>query len=366
MLGSVEFGILGPVQVLREGQAIEPGSPKLRALLVNLVLHHGQVVSRDRLIEDLWAGSPPSTGLGVLQNYISQLRKTLGAGVVVTRGPGYALDVEPAAIDSVRFETLVEEGRAALGTGDPARAAGAVRRALGLWRGPALADVTGEPFAQAETSRLQELRAVAIELQLEADIAGRRPREAVARLEAAVADHPFRERLWWLLMLALYRSGRQADALRAYQRVRTVLVDELGVEPGPELRELEAAILAQGPDVALLVPERVRRGPSQRSRGRTSLLGRAEEWSAIAAHLDSAGGSTTGLLLLVGEPGIGKTRLLEEAWARADAEGVVVVGRGFEVECGRPYGAWSTPFGRSGSRRSTTRSASTSQRCCPS
>ena len=338
----MEFGILGPLQVLRDGQAIEPGSPKLRALLVNLVLHAGHVVSRDRLIEDLWAGSPPSTGLGVLQNYVSQLRKTLGSGVVVTRGTGYALAVEPAAIDSVRFEALVADGRAALDAADASGAAEAFRRALGLWRGPALADVSGEPFAQAEISRLQELHAGALELELEAAISIGRHREAVARLEAAVAEHPFRERLWWLLMMALYRSDRQADALRAYQRARSALADELGLEPGAELRELEQAVLGQRSDLdALLVSERTRRRSPRRLRPRTSLLGRVDEWSAIAAHLDGPEDSTRGLLLLVGEPGIGKTRLLEEAHTRAaDDSGVVVSGRAFEVERGRPYGVW--------------------------
>ncbi|HET9772558.1 MAG TPA: BTAD domain-containing putative transcriptional regulator, partial [Acidimicrobiia bacterium] len=138
---TVEFRILGPLQVLRDGQAVEPGSPKQRALLLNLLVHHGQVVPRDRLIEDLWAGSPPSTGLGVLQNYVSQLRRALGADVVVTRGPGYALEVEPPDVDAVRFERLVDDARVALRDGDPAEAVRLTRQALALWRGPALADV---------------------------------------------------------------------------------------------------------------------------------------------------------------------------------------------------------------------------------
>jgi DNA-binding SARP family transcriptional activator len=283
-LGPVEFRILGPVEVLHDGQTIAPGSPKQRALLVNLIVHHGKVVSRDRLIEDLWAGSPPSTGLGVLQNYISQLRKVLGATVVVTRGTGYLLDVDPDSIDSVRFERLVEQGRTALQAGDPSHAGQVVGEALGLWRGPALADIATEAFAQAEISRLHELRAVAVELGLEAQIARGQHREAVGAGEAAVAEHPFRERLWWLLMLALYRSGRQADALRAYQRARTALRDELGLEPGSELRDLEAAILEQRRDLdELLVPTTPRRRVARHPRPATSLLGRAEEWSAIEA-----------------------------------------------------------------------------------
>ncbi len=268
----MDFRILGPLQVVRDGQAVEPGSPKQRALLLNLLIHHGRVVSRDRLIEDLWAGSPPSTGLGVLQNYVSQLRKALGTGVVVTRGPGYALEVEPADVDGVRFERLVEDARAALRGGDPARAVDLVRRALELWRGPALADVTGEPFARAEVARLDELRAVAVETELEAEIAAGRHREVIGRFDALLAEHPLRERLWWLLILALYRAGRQADALRAYQKTRGLLREELGLDPGAPLRDLEAAILRQDPALDhLLLPAapprrmgRVHQPPPQR------------------------------------------------------------------------------------------------------
>ena len=339
----MEFRILGPVEVLRDGRMVVPGSPKQRALLVNLIVHHGQVVSRDRLIEDLWAGSPPSTGLGVLQNYVSQLRKALGPDIVLTRGPGYVLDTDPRNVDSVRFERLVEQGRAALQAGDPWHAGEAVSEALGLWRGPVLADVAAEAFAQAEISRLHELQAVAVELRLEAGIASGGHREAAAAGEAAVAEHPFRERLWWLLMLALYRSGRQADALRAYQRARTALRDELGLEPGTELRDLEAAILGQRRDLDdLLVTTGPRQRMARRARPATALLGRAEEWSAIEAFLDGTAGTAGGLLLLAGEPGIGKTRLLEEAQRHVEARGgTAIAGRGFEAERGRPYGVWA-------------------------
>jgi DNA-binding SARP family transcriptional activator len=350
----VEFRILGPLQVLRDGLAVEPGSPKQRALLINLLVHHGQVVSRDRLIEDLWAGSPPSTGLGVLQNYVSQLRRALGAGVVVTRGSGYALEVDPGDLDSVRFEQLAGEARAALGAGDPARAVDLVGRGLGLWRGPALADVGGEPFAQAEIARLVEVRAAAVEIELEAELAAGRHREVIGRFEALLAEHPLRERLWWLLMLALYRSGRQADALRAYQKARAHLREELGIDPGVELRRLEAAILRQDPTLdRLLVPTpppaaplpATPPGPPARRRP-GPLLGREEERKALVGFLDAARREGRGgLLLLVGEPGIGKTRLLEEARTNIeDGGGVAVAGRGYEAELGRPYGAWMDAF----------------------
>ena len=357
----MEFRILGPLQVLRNGQAVEPGSPKQRALLVNLLVHHGRVVSRDRLIEDLWAGSPPSTGLGVLQNYVSQLRKALGTGAVVTRGQGYAVDVDPADLDSVRFERLVDQARAALRGGDPAGAADLVRRALGLWRGPALADVAGEPFAQAEIARLDELRAAAVETELEAELSAGRHREVIGRFEALLTEHPLRERLWWLLMLALYRSGRQADALRAYQRARAHLREELGIDPGGELRDLEAAILRQdvvldrllattlSPVAPAPTPEPapaagVRTGPP--ARRPPALVGRAEERETLVEFLDAARlDGRGGLLLLVGEPGIGKTRLLEEARAHIeDGGGLAAVGRGYEAELGRPYGAWMDAF----------------------
>lgn len=337
----MEFRILGPLQVLRDGTAIEPGSPKQRGLLANLLVHHGRAVPRDRLIDDLWGESPPATGLGVLQNYVSQLRKVLGADIVVTRGPGYLLDVDAGAIDSVRFERLVERGRAALEAGDPHAAGALVDEALGLWRGPALADVAGEPFAQPEISRLDELRAGARELGFEAEIARGHHRPAVAAIEAAVADQPYRERLWWLLMLALYRCDRQADALRAYQRARTAL-SELGLEPGGALRDLDTAILERKESLdALLVAGPRRRPAPRQSRPRAPLLGRADEWSVIESFIDGTAEYPAALLLLAGEPGIGKTRLLEEAQRHAEARGgVVIAGRGFEAERGRPYGVW--------------------------
>ncbi|HKY75780.1 MAG TPA: BTAD domain-containing putative transcriptional regulator [Acidimicrobiia bacterium] len=353
----MEFRILGPLQVLRDGQAVEPGSPKQRALLLNLLVNHGRVVSRDRLIEDLWAGSPPSTGLGVLQNYVSQLRRALGPDVVVTRGPGYALEASPDDVDSVRFERLVTEAGAALEGGDASGAIDLVRRGLGLWRGPALADVAGEPFAQAEIGRLDELRASATELELEAEISAGRHREVIGRFEALLAEHPLRERLWWLLMLALYRSGRQADALRAFQKARAHLRDELGIDPGADLRELETAVLRQDPALdrlltrtapapaaapaapAVGVRPPVRRPP-------TPLVGRVEEREALTRFLAAAREDERGgLLLLVGEPGIGKTRLLEEARLLVEsAGGVAATGRGYEAELGRPYGAWMDAF----------------------
>ena len=355
--------MLGPLQVMQDVDALEPGSPKQRALLIDLLVHHGEVVSRDQLIEDLWAGSPPTTGLGVLQNYVSQLRKAIGPGLLATRGQGYALDIDPEALDSVRFERLVQEARAARAAGDPDAAAALLREAQALWRGPALADVAGEPFALPEIARLSELRAAAAELEVEVELDAGRHREVVARLERLLADHPLRERLWVLLMLALYRSGRQAEALQAYRKARKLLGDELGIEPGSELRELESAILRQRPELlataALMAPAPAQ-GAGPWAPGvrvpvpappATTMVGRAEERSFLAAFVDDVRAARRhGLLLLQGEPGIGKTRLLAELAASvAAADGRALSGRAYEAERGRPYSAWvdairSTPL----------------------
>lgn len=346
----MRFKVLGPLQVVRDGEALEPGSPKQRALLIDLLVHHGQVVSRAQLIEDLWAGSPPSTGLGVLQNYVSQLRKAIGPGLLATRGQGYALDIEPEALDSVRFERLVQQARTARATGQPDTAAALLHEAQALWRGPALADVAGEPFALPEIARLGELRAAAAELEVEVELDAGRHREVIARLERLLADHPLRERLWMLMMLALYRSGRQADALRAYQKARTLLAEELGIDPGVELRELESAILRQQPEL-LARPGPVAPAPSAPwSPGAAvpvptadrAIVGRAEERAFMASFVDEVrAGRRHGLLLLRGEPGIGKTRLLTElATSVAAGGGRVLSGRVYEAERGRPYGAW--------------------------
>jgi DNA-binding SARP family transcriptional activator/tetratricopeptide (TPR) repeat protein len=359
----VEFKLLGPLRVLRDGEALEPGSPKQRALLIDLLVHHGEVVSRDQLIEDLWVGSPPSTGFGVLQNYVSQLRKALGPGLLATRGRGYALDIDPDALDSIRFERLLRRAHAAQAGGDADSAAALLREARTLWRGPALADVAGEPFALPEIARLSELRAAAAELEVEVELDAGRHREVVARLERLLADHPLRERLWVLLMLALYRSGRQADALRAYHKARKLLDEELGIEPGTELRRLESAILRQQPEL-LIRAEPLARASALRAGAWTAgvrvpglptpatpIVGREAERAFIAAFLDEVrGGRRHGLLLLRGEPGIGKTRLLIElATGVAASGGRVLAGRAYEAERGRPYGAWidairSTPL----------------------
>jgi DNA-binding SARP family transcriptional activator len=241
----VEFRILGPLEVRSDDRSLQLGGAKPRAVLAILLTRANEVVSRDRLIDELWGENPPATAVNVLQGYVSDLRKALGSGGLVTRAPGYMVAVEPGELDLHRFERLVEEARGTLAAGDAGRAADTLREALALWRGPPLADFAYEPFAQAEITRLEELRLVALERRIEADLVLGRHAELVGELEALIPKHPLRERLRAQLMIALYRSGRQAEALEAYQEARRALVDELGIDPSQSLQELEKAILRQ-------------------------------------------------------------------------------------------------------------------------
>ena len=239
----MEFRILGPLEVA-DGDVVVPlAGAKQRALLAILLLSANEVVSSDRLIDELWGEQSPESGRAALQVRVSQLRKALGGGekLILTRAPGYVLRLEREQLDLHRFERLVGEADAA----EPAVAAAKLREALALWRGPALADLAYESFARAAIGRLEELRLAALEKRIEADLALGRHAELVAEVEALVAEHPLRERLRAQLMLALYRCGRQADALAVYRTTRRALIEELGIEPSPPLRELEQAILRQ-------------------------------------------------------------------------------------------------------------------------
>ncbi len=249
----LELRLLGPLEATSGAGAIALGGQKPRTLLAVLALEPGRVVSVDRLVEALWPGEPPETAAHAIQVYVSQLRKALGAERLVTRVPGYVLELEPERVDLHRFARLVDDGRTALQGGDAVAAEGALREALALWRGPALVDFLYEPFAQTDIARLEELRLVAVEERVDADLALGRHVELVSELEALATAQPLRERPRAQLMLALYRSGRQADALAAYRAARDTLLDELGLEPGPDLKQLEAAILRQ--DESLLLPE---------------------------------------------------------------------------------------------------------------
>jgi YVTN family beta-propeller protein len=267
----LEFRILGPVEVIEQGQPLRLGGPRQRALLAILVLRRGEVVTSDRLIDQLWGERSPATAAKTLQGYISHLRKALGDGVLLTQGGGYVLAVEPGQVDSERFDALVGEGREALATGDAVSARELLRSALELWRGEPLADLAYEPFAQADVARLEEARNSAIEDRAEAELQLGRHRELVAELEVLSAANPYRERLLGQLMLALYRCGRQADALAAYRRGRDRLDDELGLEPGPELRALEQRILSHDP--SLEAPSTARLGKrARRGNGRVLMI----------------------------------------------------------------------------------------------
>jgi YVTN family beta-propeller protein len=266
----VEFRILGPFEAVRDGRAVVLGGAQQRALLALLVLHRGEVLSTDRLIDELWGERPPPTGHKTVQVYVSNLRRVLGEGVIVTRGHGYVLAAEAGEVDAGKFEALVDEGRRALDDGDPALASARLGAALALWRGAPLADLAYEPFTQREIARLEEARLAALEDRTEADLALGSHAALVAGLESLVAAHPLRERPRTQLMLALYRSGRQADALECYSTARRELIDQLGIEPGPALQKLQRAILAHDP---ALDPPRDRPGTPRNGRRMPSVRG---------------------------------------------------------------------------------------------
>jgi YVTN family beta-propeller protein len=266
----VEFGILGPLIVRLDEREVPIGAAKQRALLTMLLLRRGEVVPTETLIDELWGERPPATAAKIVQVYVSQLRKALGEGHLETRPAGYMLRLGPDALDAVRFERLLSRARVLLADGDAREAGDLLREALGLWRGPPLAEFRYEDFARDEIGRLQDLHLAALEHRLEADLALGRHAEAVPELEALVRDHPLRESLLGLLMIALYRAGRQADALAAYQDARTTLVETLGLDPSESLQRLETAILRHSPtlDLAPATAQRAPPIPLRRPRAR--------------------------------------------------------------------------------------------------
>jgi DNA-binding SARP family transcriptional activator len=358
----VQFRILGPLEVLDGQRRVELGRPKQRALLAVLLVHANQVVPLDRLIEELWGEQPPAQATASLQAYISNLRRALEPArpirtpprVLVTQPPGYRLVVESGDLDAARFVALAEEGHGLLEEERPAEAVQVLREALGLWRGPALAEVADEPFAQAERQRLEELRLVVLEDRLAAELAAGRHAAAVAELGELVGRYPFRERLHGLLILALYRSGRQAEALGAFRAARRVLGEELGIDPSRWLTQLEADILRQAPALDWMPPSGEAGRPRQAKVpeapvattplpmvGEGKLVGRHEQLAELDALLAGAAAGHGRLVLLAGEPGIGKTRLAEEAAQRAASQGVRVAwGRCFEGEGAPAFWPW--------------------------
>jgi DNA-binding SARP family transcriptional activator len=248
----MEYRVLGPLEVVENGEPLPLGGAQQRALLALLLLNANRVVSRDRLIDELWGDEPPETAVQTVQVYVSRMRKLLPPGTLVTRRPGYMLAAGPETIDLLRFEQLLADGRAARGAGDPERASRSLCEALDLWRGPPLTELD-KPFAQIEGARLEDMRLAALEERIEADLELGRHAELIGELEVLIGDYPHRERLRGQLMLALYRDGRQAEALEAYRDARAAL-DELGIEPREQLRKLEQAILVQETTLGVRAP----------------------------------------------------------------------------------------------------------------
>jgi DNA-binding SARP family transcriptional activator len=273
----LEFHVLGPVEVVADGRPVSLPAAKPRALLAALLLSSNRVVSVDRLIDDLWGEEPPETATKALQGYVSQLRKALGADRLVTKPRGYSLRVEEGELDLDRFERLAREGRELLAGGDSKAAAKRLAEALELWRGAPLAEFS-EPFARDAGARLEDARLAALEERIEADLALGRHTRLIPELEELVAREPLRERPRAQLMLALYRSGRQADALELYRRTRETLSEELGIEPSLELQELERRMLQHDPTL-----ERTRTPAREVADGEPVPVARRPQFLVLAA-----------------------------------------------------------------------------------
>ena len=255
MVGGVDlqFRVLGPVEVTDGGQSLPLGGPKQRALLADLILNAGRVVPTARLIDDLWGDAPPATAGHTVEAYIARLRRVLrdgsAPGVLLTRPPGYVLDVDPGQVDAVRFEQLAQDAVAAADRDDHEQTSALLRAALALWRGQALADIAETPFARGAATRLNDQHLLALERRIDSDLKLGRAQDLIPELEALTASHPYHEPFHRQLMLALYQSGRQSDALAAFRRARERLAGELGIEPGPDLRRMQQAILRQDPEL---------------------------------------------------------------------------------------------------------------------
>jgi predicted ATPase/DNA-binding SARP family transcriptional activator len=319
----MEFHVLGPLEVVHDGEPVMLGAGRQVLLLSCLLVHANEIVSRDLLIDALWGEQPTATAGNAVQVQVHALRKRLGQERIATEGPGYRLRVEPGELDLERFERLVAHGRSELASGEADAAARTLGEALALWRGPALADVVYEPFAQVEIARLEELRLAALEERIEAELALARHHDLVPELEALVSANPLRERLQRQLMLALYRSGRQPEALAVFQRARRTLRDELGLEPSPDLQTLQQAILRQDALLRIEPPEvRARRHlPAPQ----TGLIGRRHELDELGALVRGTGAR---LVTLTGAGGSGKTRIALQAaheLAEAFVDGVYFV-----------------------------------------
>ncbi|HEX6855620.1 MAG TPA: BTAD domain-containing putative transcriptional regulator [Streptosporangiaceae bacterium] len=337
----MEFRILGSIEVGDGDQRVDLGGLRERTLLARLLLAAGQVVSADRIAEDIWAGDPPPQAAATLRVYVSRLRRALGpagASAVQTQPPGYRLQLQPGQLDADRFASLAASARADLAAGRPAAAAAGMAAALALWRGPALGDIADLAFAQADVARLEEARLAALEDRIEADLACGRHASVASELDGLAREHPLRERLCGLRMLALYRCGRQADALTAYAELRAQLADELGIDPNPGLLRLHESILQQRPELdwrpgppepggdglhgqaagtpaqaeGAAWPAGVGPRPPALPAETTSFIGREADLATIEELL-----GLSRLLTLTGPGGSGKTRLALRAAAQA-------------------------------------------------
>ncbi len=246
--GHVDFRILGPLEVVDRGAPLSLGGRRQRTVLAVLLVHANETVSTDRLVDEVWGDDPPDTARRSLQAYVSRLRGLLGGDVITAAEPGYRLHLDPADADWKRFDAKVAQGRALLGT-DPVRAAAMLRDAQAMWRGAPFADLADEQCLQPAIARLEDRRLATVEDHIDAELAAGRHGALVGEIESLVARYPLRERLRGQLMLALYRSGRQAEALRSYQDARRYLIEELGVEPSPDLQRLEERMLSHDPDL---------------------------------------------------------------------------------------------------------------------
>jgi DNA-binding SARP family transcriptional activator len=339
--GGLRISLLGEFGAAYDGAALDLGGPRQRAVLALLVLSRGQTVSAERIIDSLWEDEPPTKAFPTMQSYVSHLRRRLEpgaaahsrAGVIVRQGRGYAVRLPADAVDAWRFEQLLSPD----GQSD---AVGRLTEALDLWRGPALAEYAEQPWAQPEITRLEELRSVARERLAAARLERGEAAVLVAELEALVAEQPLREERWRLLALALYRAHRQADALGALRRARQTFADELGINPGPALRALEADVLAQSPALVPRAPAVTGADQHIISNGvPPDLVDRGRELAQIQQALSELALGRPTQLLLEGPAGIGKTRLLDELRGRARADGVrVLAARGSQLEQSFGYG----------------------------
>jgi DNA-binding SARP family transcriptional activator len=337
----MDYRILGPLEAFDGERGLSLGGARQRSVLAFLLLRSNEAVTRDLIVDELWGEDPPPSAAKVLQNCISALRKELPGGPETLRtvGTAYALQLGPEELDRDRFERRLASGRAALAAGESEEAAEQLRGALAQWRGAPLSDFAYERFAREEIVRLEELHVAALEDRIEADLALGRADELVPEIESLVARHPMRERLRRQLMLALYRSGRQAEALAAYHEARQTLLGELGIEPTRALQELERAILAQDPALDARPATHAAARPGRHAV--SPLVGRDGELDVLDAGLDDALAGRGRLFVVIGPPGSGKSRLGDEIASHAKSRGATILwGRAWHSGGAPAYWPW--------------------------